>query len=117
MYKRHEIGKYGEEVAERYLQNKDYTIIGRNFSCRQGEIDIIAFYKQQIIFIEVKTRSNLLYGQPAEAVDGRKQKHIYKAAKYYLYLNKLENSFVRFDVIEVYVDKNRARLNHIKQVI
>ncbi len=117
MYKRHEIGKYGEEVAVRYLKSKQYMIMQRNFSCRQGEIDIVALNDKHIIFVEVKTRSNLLYGNPAEAVDRRKQKHIYNAAKYYLYLNKLEDSFVRFDVIEIFVDKNVAKLNHIKQVM
>lgn len=117
MYKRHEIGKYGEEVAKRYLSQKDYKIIQCNFSCRQGEIDIIATDGKELVFIEVKTRTNLTYGYPVEAVNCVKQTHMYKVARYYLHLNKLENCFVRFDVIEVYLDKSRARVNHIKQVM
>lgn len=117
MYKRHEIGKYGEEVAERYLLKKEYVIMKRNFSCRQGEIDIIAKDKEEIVFIEVKTRSNFLYGKPADAVNKIKQNHIYEVARYFLHLNKLEDKFVRFDVIEVYIEKNRATVNHIKQMM
>ena len=59
MYKRHEIGKLGEDLACRYLQNQGYKILERNFEARQGEIDIIALDKSEIIFIEVKTRSNI----------------------------------------------------------
>lgn len=117
MYQRHEIGKLGEQIAKIYLNSIKYKIIERNFNCRQGEIDIIAKDKDELIFIEVKTRTNLIYGKPSEAVDSRKQKHIYNSAKYYLYINQLEKSFIRFDVIEVYIAKDKIRVNHIKQVI
>lgn len=117
MYQRHIIGKYGEDVAVRFLEQKGYKIIERNFSCRQGELDIIAKNNGYIVFIEVKTRSNFLYGMPGEAVGRDKQKHIYKVAKYYLHIHKLENHFVRFDVVEVLLDKGRAKVNHIKQAM
>jgi putative endonuclease len=117
MYKRHEIGKIGEEIAEKYLKNKGYKIIEKNFYCRQGEIDIIAKSTKELIFVEVKTRTGLLYGKPSEAVDNIKQKHIYNSAKYYLYKNHLEKSFIRFDVIEIYMTKEKIRVNHIKQVL
>ena len=82
MYKKHKIGKYGEEVAKRYLKLKGYNIVQSNFSCRQGEIDIIANDDKELVFIEVKTRSNLLYGYPVEAVNSTKQTHMYRVAKY-----------------------------------
>ena len=116
MYDRHVIGKYGEDVAERYLKQKGYKILKRNFSCRQGELDIIAENKGYIVFVEVKTRSNFLYGKPIEAVGKEKCKHIYKVARYYLHIKKLENRFIRFDVIEVYIEKGLAKVNHIRQI-
>ena len=91
-------------------------ILNRNFHCKQGEIDIIAKTNNEIVFIEVKTRSNFLFGNAIDAIDIRKQEHMYNTAKYYLYINKLESNRVRFDVIEVYVDKNRAEVKHFEQV-
>lgn len=117
MYKKHETGIIGENMAERYLRNLGYEIIQRNFYCRQGEIDIIAKDKNELVFIEVKTRTNITYGKPAEAVNNIKQKHIYDATKYYLYKNYINDIYVRFDVIEVYLSNRKAKINHIKQVL
>ena len=111
-----ELGKFGEEKAVSYLENQDYEIIARNFSCNQGEIDIIAKDKNEIVFFEVKTRNSLNYGKPVDAVDNFKQKHIWKSAKYYLYKNNLLSAFVRFDVIEVYVKNNNIFINQIKNI-
>lgn len=115
MYEKHEIGKQGEEYASKYLQEKGYKIIRRNFKCKQGEIDVIAKDKDEYVFIEVKTRQNLHYGMPSEAVTKKKQKHIWNATKYYLYSHKLQNKFIRFDVIEVFKTKENFYINHIKQ--
>ena len=68
------------------------------------------------MFIEVKTRTNLNFGRPKEAVNEPKQKHIYQSTRFYLYLHNLNNAFVRFDVIEVYFFNNRYKLKHLKQV-
>ena len=96
-------GKMGEDEASTYLEKQGYNIICRNFRCIQGEIDIIAREKEYLVFIEVKTRANINFGEPKEAVDRNKQKHIYKAAEYYLYKHKKEENYVRIDVIEVYI--------------
>lgn len=117
MYQNHEIGKEGEEEAARYLESQGYQIIQRNFECRQGEIDIIAKDKDEYVFIEVKTRQNFHYGMPCEAVNAPKQKHIWNATKYYLYFHKLEDAFIRFDVIEVYKRRGKSYVHHIKQVM
>lgn len=116
MYERHITGKIGEDLAIKYLQNKGYKIIRRNFQCRQGEIDIIAVDNEELVIIEVKTRKCIEYGKPAEAVDETKKKHIYKAAEYYLYIKKLEKAYVRIDVIEVYIKGNKYYINHIKNI-
>ena len=117
MYLRHRIGKIGEDKATEYLEKLGYKIIERNFVAKQGEIDIIAKDKQELVFIEVKTRTNTLYGKPVEAVNEPKQEHLISTAKYYLYSKHLENEFVMFDVIEVYLKNNSIKINHIKQII
>ena len=111
------LGKQGEEYANQYLQTQGYQIIEKNFYCKQGEIDIIAKDKKEYVFIEVKTRTSLQYGMPREAVNIKKQRHIWNATKYYLYKNKLENKFIRFDVIEIYQRQGKTYINHIKQIM
>ncbi len=119
MYFRQEIGRWGENLACKYLEKNNYNIMGRNFLCRQGEIDIIAedISKGEIVFIEVKTRSNLKYGNPSEAVNKAKQKHIKQVAKYYIYKNQLSHRAIRFDVIEIYIQQPNCKINHIKQIL
>ncbi len=118
MYFRKEIGKWGENIACQYLKENQYEIVERNFLCRQGEIDIIAkdLIKKELVFIEVKTRSNFKYGNPADSVNQNKQKHMTSAIRYYIYKNKLKNISVRIDVIEIYILET-CKINHIKQII
>ena len=117
MYQRHETGKIGENIAVCYLKNNGYQIIQRNFECKQGEIDIIAQEKEEYVFIEVKTRTNIKYGKPKEAVDKTKKKHLYGAVEYYTYLKKIENRPIRIDVIEIYKRQEKYFVHHIKQAI
>ena len=117
MYARHIIGQRGEDEATKYLEQKGYKIIERNFLCRQGEIDIIALDKNYIVFIEIKARTSTEYGLPSESVTERKKKHMLKAIGYYLYKRNLENENIRIDVIEVYVKEGKYNINHIKQII
>ena len=111
------IGKFGEDEAVKYLEQKGYKILDRNFSCKRGEIDIIALDKDEIVFIEIKARISLKYGLPSEAVTKNKLKHIYKTAEYYLYTRNLLNENTRIDVIEVYIKNNQVIINHLKQVV
>lgn len=117
MYKRHIIGKEGEEIATEFLENKGYKMLDRNFLTRHGEIDIIAKDNEEYVFIEVKSRKNKKYGEPIDAIDKNKIKHLKSAINYYLYINKLENKFIRIDVIEVKYLQNKIYINHIKQAI
>ena len=119
MYFRKEIGKWGENLACKYLENSNYEIIERNFCCKQGEVDIIAkdTIKKEMVFIEVKTRCNLRYGNPADAVNKQKQNHIIQVAKYYIYKNHINNIAIRIDAIEVYIKKTKCKINHIKQIL
>ncbi|MBI2644593.1 YraN family protein [Candidatus Uhrbacteria bacterium] len=100
------LGARGERLAAEYLQNKGYTILEKNFSVHKiGEIDLIAQKGDEIVFIEVKTRTGNQYGYPEEAVDYWKAKKISRAARHFLYLRQLDNTYVRFDIISVHIDE------------
>lgn len=111
------IGKQGEDICCTYLQENGYTIVERNFRCKQGEIDIIAKEKEEWVFIEVKTRTNDHYGYPAEAVTKWKKEKLLKAVRYYMFCNHLAEKFIRVDIIEVQIDKETGYIHHIKQVV
>ena len=112
-----QIGKIGEDLATKQLSSSGYRILERNYRGKQGEIDIIATEKNKIIFVEVKARTNLKYGRPAEAVTKTKQIHIEQTAQYYVCKNKLENKQIRFDVVEVYLIAEKYKIKHIKNAI
>lgn len=112
-----EIGNKGEKVAAKYLKKHGYRIVAKNFASAHGEIDIIAQTKDFLVFVEVKTRKNneenfKNYGLPSEAVTKNKQMHIIFTAKIYLQQHPTDKA-LRFDVIEVYMDKN-VKINHIE---
>ena len=116
MHNKQRIGKIGEIIVSKYLQKNGYQIIERNFRCKQGEIDIIAWdiEKNEMVFIEVKTRTNFKYGEPAEAVNKEKRRRIWSSIEYYVYVNKITSS-IRIDVVEVYISKLDCFIHHIKQ--
>ena len=107
-------GKIGEFIAEKFLVKRGYKIIEKNYRQKIGEIDLIAIYENYIIFIEVKLRSNISYGYPAEYVTKKKQKRIIKVA--YFYLNSLDNKNldVRFDVISIIKEGTKYHIEHIE---
>ena len=94
-------GDAGEQAACDFLDRKGWKILERNVRRGPGEIDIIACRRKAIAFIEVKRRSSLRFGQPAEAVNTPKQRRILQAAALYLQENGLMDREIRFDVIEV----------------
>lgn len=111
-----DIGKFGEKLAEKYLMKNKYKIVEKNFRCKFGEIDIIAFYKKELIFIEVKTRTSNKYGSGISSIDKNKQKHLYKTAEYYLY-NKNLDIDIRIDAIEITLNKGLISIKHYKNII
>ena len=111
-----EIGSIGEEEAIKFLRKLGYMILSQNFYAREGEIDIVAKDKNEYIFVEVKTRISNKYGKPIDAVNKIKQKHILETSKYYIYKYGLENKYIRFDIVEVYINGKNKFINHIKNV-
>lgn len=110
-------GYWGEEVAVKYLKNRGYEILGRNFRCRAGEIDIIARDGSVQVFIEVKSRKRVDYGLPCEAINYTKKQHILKTAAYYNMLHRSFNQEIRIDSIEILVKGGQAYIRHLKNIL
>jgi len=110
------IGKFGENIASKYLEEKGYKIKERNYRTFLGEIDIISEYKGNIIFVEVKTRRSDKFGYPEEAINFNKQRKIIKNALCYLAKYNLWEKNYCFDVILVSISNHKdvKRLKHIK---
>ncbi|MBP1550945.1 MAG: YraN family protein [Oscillospiraceae bacterium] len=104
------IGDRGERKVAKIYQFKGYKIIARNFSCKFGELDIVAQKGDMIVIIEVKTRKNDNYAQAKEFVDYRKQNRIRNTADLFLQQNNLSEYIIRFDVAEVYTDSNTVNI-------
>ena len=94
-------GNEGEQAACDHLAARGWRILDRNVRRGRGEIDIIARKRALVAFIEVKRRSGLGYGRPAEAVNTEKQRRIAQAAALYMQEEGLEDSRIRFDIIEI----------------
>lgn len=95
-------GTLAETVAAAYLTDKGVRILQRNFRCRFGEIDLIGWDGTAYLIVEVKFRSSAGQGEPAEAVDFRKQHRICLAFDYFRMKEHLDDYVpVRFDVIEI----------------
>ncbi|MDR3559795.1 MAG: YraN family protein [Candidatus Pacebacteria bacterium] len=120
------IGNLGEEAAVKYLKEKDYVILDRNFQNnsgrRLGEIDIVARGRKEneLVFVEVKTREMAGYGDtlPEENITYPKLRRLEKIAQTYIRLKKLEDLPYRFDAISVWLnlEKNITRIKHIESL-
>lgn len=102
----------GERIAARYLKWHGHRIVDRNYHEKCGEIDIISYEKDLLVFTEVKQRKNADFGRPEEFVTATKQERIRKTAQLYIMRNKYRGN-ARFDVIEVLGEK-KPEIRHIK---
>jgi putative endonuclease len=105
-------GKEGEKIAAAYLEKNGYRIIEVNFRCTIGEIDIIAKEKNDLVFVEVKTRKSVALGYPEQAVGMRKQKKMSQLALWYMQKRKIVDTNARFDVVAITLipENNEVRL-------
>lgn len=108
------IGNAGEDLACRYLEKNGYKILERNkHYSRFCEIDIIAEYKNTVVFVEVKTRKTNSFGTPAEAITKTKFVHIKQGVQYYLTEHKVKD--FRIDVVGITL-KPEIKIEHLKNV-
>ncbi len=110
-----ELGKQGEERAAAYLESKKFTVLDRNYRFMRAEVDIVAATEREIVFVEVKTRSNTAFGEPEEHVDNAKKRQLFKVAEAWLHERRMEGSPVRFDVIAILrPGRPDEKINHIE---
>lgn len=106
-------GSAGESAAAAYLKKKHYQILGQNYACRFGEIDLIARQGPYVVFVEVKTRKNENFARAREYVTRAKQERVIKTAMLWLQQNQLDLQ-PRFDVIEVVGEGRRQTITHLE---
>lgn len=115
MSRARDLGVSGEEAAASYLRKKRFDIIRRGFRFGRGEIDIIAYDRGTLVFVEVKTRQNLECGRPEEAVTPAKQQQIRKVAEAFLAVSRLEDVPCRFDILSLLrEDDGGFSIHHIR---
>jgi putative endonuclease len=100
MASHNELGAWGEEVAADYLKRKGYTILERDWKSGHRDIDIIAFKDNEVVFVEVKTRRNRIFGEPEEAIDYMKLRNLRAAINHYVKYKRL-NFPIRLDAITI----------------
>lgn len=112
--KRTLLGLDGEALAARHLKRKGYKIIDRNFRTRRGEIDIIARHRDTLVFIEVKTRRSLRFGNPKRAITAAKRRKISMVALEYLLKTRGTTRIKsRFDVVTIQDTADRPKVEVI----
>ena len=116
MADRKETGKRGETLARVYLENKGYTIERTNYRYRHKEIDVIARIDDVLVFIEVKTRTSVFYGQPGAFFKKPQQLRISTAASFYM--EEIDYDWeVRFDLVSIYLKPDGSyELKHFEDV-
>ncbi len=108
-------GKLGEIIASKYLAENGFEIVEQNYRFKHGEIDIICKKDGILIFVEVKSRYSLNYGEPEYGVTKAKQKQVRKMASAYFFDKGIEECECRFDAIAILFDGNKDyTLNHIE---
>lgn len=107
-------GKIGEAIAVKFLSDKGYKILRRNYRYGHGEIDIIAMDGDILVFVEVKTRASDKFGLPEDSVTVKKREQLKKIASAFLQLNEIKFSECRFDVVSIMLKGKNTQINHIE---
>ena len=110
------LGAMGEAAAADWLRKKRWKILAMNYRCRLGEVDIIARDGGEYVFVEVKLRRIGGYAPAAEYVTPAKQRKLRLAAESWLVENGLEDPPCRFDVVEVYLDRESDRIERLNLI-
>ena len=108
-----ETGDLGEAIACRYLQDKGFQIIERNFRLRIGELDIIAKDGNCLVFCEVRTLRDPRGFAPEHSITIKKRKQLSRIANGFLSIRKMAPKFCRFDVVAIILTDNNTKINHI----
>ena len=111
------VGRYGEELAAKYLVDAGFAILERNWRCELGEIDIVARDGDALVVCEVKTRRGLNYGSPLESITYRKLATLRGLAGRWLHQHNMRPPQVRIDVIAVLIPHgDQPTIDHVRGV-
>ena len=113
MAEHNELGRKGEEAAVTFLKKKGHRIVERNWSFSGYEIDIISEDKEFIVFVEVKTRTSSVWGNPGDAVDERRMRRMIRSASHYLKINGIDKP-ARFDIVTLVGNERHFELDHVE---
>jgi len=102
------LGRFGERVAARHLQNLGMAILAMNWTCRYGEVDIVARDGDTLVICEVKTRTGASHGSGLEAVTGRKATRLRRLAAFWLEVHQVQPGAVRIEIVSVLVPPRGA---------
>lgn len=110
------LGDYGERIAAAHLEQLGMVVLARQWTCRYGEIDIVARDGSTLVICEVKTRSSDRYGGPFEAVTGHKAARLRRLACHWLEVHDVNPPAVRIDVVSVLVGKGAPQVERVSGV-
>ena len=111
-----DLGRYGEDRAAIYLQERGYEIVDRNWHSQTGEIDLVAKDNDRLVFVEVKTRSGSGFGHPFEAITPSKVARMRRLVADWCVAKQVSGLKVRLDAIAVLVTGGRVHIEHLKEV-
>ena len=96
------LGRWGEKRCEKFLKNKGFKTLTRNFTCKTGEIDLVMVDSDRtIVFVEVKTRADETFGPPEQSVTYSKKDKLLRTARYFLASHEIEDRPYRLDVVAI----------------
>lgn len=113
---RRQFGNEGEDFAAKFLAEKGYEIVERQWKCVYGEIDLVCKQKDEFVFVEVKSRNDDTYGFPEDAVTEIKRRHLAACADEYLIQHHEGDVPWRVDVIAIEFDQSPPNIVHIEAI-
>ena len=115
--KKQQIGQNGEQIAAEFLSANSYQVLAQNYRKNSGEIDLICLDNNEIVFVEVKTRTNLKYGTPELAVDQKKLMKIIETGLQYLQETQNQSMAWRVDVVAILLAQSgKPEISHYKGI-
>ena len=117
--KKQEVGFLGEQAACQFLLNNGYEVLEKNYRCREGEVDIVVMTGNELVFVEVRTKTTTGYGSPEESVTCRKMKALRSVAAHYIQNHDglPENHRIDFIGVKMAGDGRICRIEHIENAV
>jgi putative endonuclease len=112
----HALGRWGEARAERFLRERGWTVLARNYRFGRREVDLVVRRRNLVAFVEVKTRAGSGFGAPQEAITALKRREIEAVATHFLARHAMEGVSVRFDAVAIVVrpDRRVVGIEHVE---